>query len=189
MLFGGDGQVADNAESGLVDRLNDCVGSRGRLVMPIGGCGAGLPVQDVIGPRSVLSESSLRGIDMSTIAVPSAPTAGRRSFANLGVGPKILAAISVAVLVGAVVGVLGLQALSRASSSAQGIYTNNVAGVGATGNIRSGMAQARVDLANHALSATAADRAKYRQNLTKVMQNTNAAIAAYRANNPAGRRR
>ena len=40
----------------------------------------------------------LQGV-LSKLSVPRPPTAGRRSFANLGVGSKILAVISVAVLV------------------------------------------------------------------------------------------
>ena len=85
----------------------------------------------------------------------------RRFFADLSVNIKILAAIGVAVLVAITVGIVGLLALSSASASAQVISFNNVASIKAVGDIQSSTSQARLDLANHAISTDTATMDKY----------------------------
>src|SRR4051794_40512190 len=94
---------------------------------------------------------------MRTAAGTDTPTDKRRFFADLSVNTKILTAITVAVLVAVTVGIAGLRALSSASGSAQQIYASNVANVGAVGSIKAAMTQARVDLANQAISTDAAN--------------------------------
>jgi methyl-accepting chemotaxis protein len=123
---------------------------------------------------------------MSSTTVTGVPTAGRWSFADLSVNIKIMITIVIAVLVAVAVGITSLLALSRASASAQHIYTSNVVGTGAVGEISTAMATARLNLANHALSVDAAALAKYEQAFTDNVQSVDAALAAYRASNPAG---
>jgi methyl-accepting chemotaxis protein len=122
---------------------------------------------------------------MGTTAVNDAPAEKRRFFADLSVNTKILTGITVAVLVSVALGITGLLALSSTSASAQQIYVRNVANVGAVGDIKAAMTQARVDLANQAVSTDAAARAKYTQGFTTDVQAAEAAINAYRSHDPA----
>jgi methyl-accepting chemotaxis protein len=114
------------------------------------------------------------------------PARGRRTFADLGVNIKIVTAICVAVLVAVAVGLLALQALSSASASAQRIYSSNVASIKALGDLEAAMVQARVDVANHAISQDEPTMAKYAQAFETDLRNVDAAITAYRNSNPAG---
>ena len=123
--------------------------------------------------------------DMSTVA-SGAAVGRRRSFADLNVNAKILTAITIAVLVAVVVGIMGLRALSKASDSAQQIYSSNVAGVGQVGVIKAAMIQARVDLANHAISTDDATSAKYAQGFAADVQAADSAMASYSGGHPAG---
>jgi methyl-accepting chemotaxis protein len=123
---------------------------------------------------------------MSTIAGISAPVGKRRFFVDLSVNAKILTTIAIAVLVALVVGVMGLRALSRTSAEAQRIYTSNVIDVAAVGAIKTVMTQARVDLANHAISTDDANMAKYLQAFTADLQAADTAMTTYADNHPAG---
>ncbi|GIE48684.1 hypothetical protein Ani05nite_22180 [Amorphoplanes nipponensis] len=122
---------------------------------------------------------------MSTISTAGAP-ARRRSFADLGVKVKILAAVVLAVLVAVLVGTIGLRALSTVSDSAQRIYRSNVASVEAMGMIDAAMTQVRLDAANQAISTDAAGVAQYTDAVTAGLTEVGAGFAAYRASNPAG---
>src|SRR5882724_10909766 len=94
--------------------------------------------------------------EMDAVATAELDEARRFSFADLSVNAKISAAVGLAALVALVVGVTGLLALGKASNSAQLIYTSNVASIEAAGQIKAAVTQARVDLANQALSPDAA---------------------------------
>ncbi|MEU8233286.1 methyl-accepting chemotaxis protein [Actinoplanes sp. NPDC048967] len=89
------------------------------------------------------------------------PAAGRHFIADLGVNVKILATIAVAVVVAVTVGIVGLVALSAASASAHLLYTSNVAGIKAMGQLEATVRQARSDVANVALSQDDATAEKY----------------------------
>ncbi|WP_426513770.1 Tar ligand binding domain-containing protein [Dactylosporangium sp. McL0621] len=112
--------------------------------------------------------------------------ASRGWFANLSVRLKILTAIGVAAAVALAVGVTGLVALSNASAMAQRIYSNNVASVTAIAQIRGSFYQARIDLANQAVSQDAPTVAKYTDSFLQDLSNFEAAVAAYRGTGPAG---
>jgi methyl-accepting chemotaxis protein len=122
---------------------------------------------------------------MSTSTTSSAPTTGRRSFADLSVRLKVLAAVVVAVMVAVVVGLLGLNALSHASTAAQDIYGNNLASVEAIGVIDGAMTQVRSDVANQALSDPAGTE-KYTEAVTAGLRTVDAGLATYTASHPAG---
>jgi len=62
---------------------------------------------------------------MSVIA--TAPHPSRRRFGDLSTGVKILTAVGLASLVALTVGLVGLMALSKASSAARRIYSRNLA--------------------------------------------------------------
>jgi methyl-accepting chemotaxis protein len=110
----------------------------------------------------------------------------RRSFADWSVNVKIVAAIGVAVLIAVVVGIVALRALSAASTSAQLIYTSNLASVKAVGEIKSAMATVRLDLANHAISQDPATMARYTRAFADGQQAVDTAITAYERSNPVG---
>ncbi|WP_250034941.1 methyl-accepting chemotaxis protein [Paractinoplanes maris] len=112
--------------------------------------------------------------------------AGRRSFDDLGVSVKVLAAVSVAALVALSVGIMGLVALSNVSDSAQVIYTSNVSGVRSIGQIRAEISETRLDTAFHAISTTDAAMQKYAASFDEDVAGFAAAMAAYRKSGPAG---
>ncbi|MGX6600990.1 MCP four helix bundle domain-containing protein [Micromonosporaceae bacterium Da 78-11] len=116
-----------------------------------------------------------------TTAVSTATAArGRRTFADLSVNIKILAAVSIAVLAAVVVGIVGLRALSAASASADLIYSSNVASIKAVGQIEMTVRQARLDAANQALSQDAAGVTKYTEAFDTDLAAVAAAVTAYR---------
>jgi methyl-accepting chemotaxis protein len=122
---------------------------------------------------------------MTTITGSGTPVQARHFFADLKVNIKILTAVSIAVLVAITVGIVGLMALSTSSDSAQHIYSSNTS-VKAMGDIKAAMAQARVDLANHAISTDAATAAKYEQSFTVDLQTVDAGFTEYAGTNPTG---
>jgi methyl-accepting chemotaxis protein len=120
---------------------------------------------------------------MTSSSAASAPT-GRRSFGDLSVNVKILTAICVAVAVGVLVGVIGLNALGRASDSAQTLYRSNVAGVGAVGQMDASFVEARVAMASHAISQDDATQAKNLSTYEAAKEAFDGAMAAYKASGP-----
>ncbi|WP_438873024.1 methyl-accepting chemotaxis protein [Paractinoplanes toevensis] len=109
----------------------------------------------------------------------------RRSLADLSVSVKVVAAVGTAALVALIIGILGLTALSKASNSAELIYSSNVASIKAVGQVKAVILQARVDTANQALSVDAASTKKFTDAFTADLQNFTTAMAAYRASHPA----
>src|SRR4051794_34044997 len=133
--------------------------------------------------------SSGRGTVMTAITLSASagtgPAGPRRSFADLSVNVKVIAAVGTAAVVALAVGLLGLSSLSDASTSAQLIYRSNVASIKAVGQLQAVILQARVDAANQALSVDAAATKKFTDSFTTDMQNFTTAMAAYRASQPA----
>jgi methyl-accepting chemotaxis protein len=123
---------------------------------------------------------------MATVTYSAAPVRTRPSFADLKVNVKILTAISIAVLVALIVGITGLRALSAASGSAQVIYSSNVASIKAVGDLKASMIQARLDVANHAVSYDEATMAKYEQAFAADQQAVTDGFTAYADSHPAG---
>jgi methyl-accepting chemotaxis protein len=124
-----------------------------------------------------------------TITTDSIGTIGRPHrrtfFADLSVSVKVLTAVAVAALVALAVGIVGLVALSRSSDSAQLLYRSNLASVGALGQLKSAATQTRVDLANQAVSAEAADIRRFTDAFILDKQAVAAAMTAYRESMPA----
>ncbi|MFI5897532.1 methyl-accepting chemotaxis protein [Actinoplanes sp. NPDC051513] len=111
--------------------------------------------------------------------------ARRPSFADLSVSVKVLAAVGTAALVALIVGILGLMSLRDASNSAALISNSTVPSIKAVGHLRAIVLQARVDSANQALSVDAASTNKFADSFTTDLQDFTAAMADYRATNPA----
>jgi methyl-accepting chemotaxis protein len=123
---------------------------------------------------------------MSAITHIGAPDRGRRSFADLSVNVKIVLAIGVAVVVAVIVGVVALRALSSASGSAELIYSSNVTGVSAIGQVDAGLSQAQADVSAEAISQDAATKAQNKQDFTADQQAFAESMTAYRDSDPAG---
>ncbi|WP_449062347.1 methyl-accepting chemotaxis protein [Planomonospora algeriensis] len=81
------------------------------------------------------------------------PARTARSLAqDLSVRTKIIASVVIAVLVGSVVGVLGINALSSSNDNAQAMYSENITRLDIASQLRRYTVQMRLDVANHALS-------------------------------------
>ena len=122
---------------------------------------------------------------MSTAAAGTKPAGGRRFVADLSVKVKILGAVGVAVLVAVLVGLLGLRTLAHASASADRIYTTDLATVRAVAEMESGLAQARLETANHLISRDAAAKATYKAAFAESLRHFGEAMAAFRTSGPA----
>ena len=114
-----------------------------------------------------------------TIDTVSGRVRGRFSFADLRVNTKILVAVAVAGVVALAVGVTGLVALSRASSSAQKIYSGNLASVAALGDVRADMLQARLDATSHFVAPDKASKTAAAGAFATDVANVDKALAAY----------
>jgi methyl-accepting chemotaxis protein len=126
---------------------------------------------------------------MSVLALTEPVTAAgvrRRSFDDLSVSVKVLAAVSAAALVALVVGIMGLVALSNVSASARLIYQSNVASIKAVGLIRAQVSAVRLDTANQALSINDASTEKFTAKFNTDVAAFAAAMTAYRNSMPAG---
>ena len=123
---------------------------------------------------------------MTTITGTGTPVQTRHFFADLKVNVKILTAVSIAVLVAIIVGIVGLRSLSSASAAAQQISSSNVASIRAVGDINAAMTRARMDVANQAISTDNPTMDKYEQAFTVDLQDADTGFAAYAASRPAG---
>ncbi|MGW4944991.1 methyl-accepting chemotaxis protein [Actinoplanes sp. NPDC004185] len=119
------------------------------------------------------------------MSATTSPASGRHFVADLGVNVKIVTAIAVAVGVAVVVGVVGLTALSNASESAQLLYSSNVTGIKAMGQLDVTVKQARSDVANVAISQDDATADKYVAAFAADKQKFDAAYGAYDSSGPA----
>ena len=119
-----------------------------------------------------------------TTASVTAPGPRRRGLADVGVRPKITAAVGFAVLMGLIAGLLALAALGRTSDSAQALYHSNVASITAVGQLETAGARARLASANHKIWTDAERKTRFAQEFADRMREMDQAIAAYRASNP-----
>ncbi|MFI5953391.1 methyl-accepting chemotaxis protein [Cryptosporangium sp. NPDC051539] len=113
-------------------------------------------------------------------------SSGRTRFGDLSVKAKILGAVSVAVLMGVLVGAETLVALNSSSNRAQHLYSANIASIKALGDLDVAMRQVRVDLRDELISQDAPTIAKYTQAYQDDVTTVNEAVDAYRRTNPAG---
>jgi methyl-accepting chemotaxis protein len=111
---------------------------------------------------------------------PSTPTPAVRAWwGDRGVKTKVLAAVAVPAIAAGVIGVLGMQAMSDATAKAEALYTSNLKGVDAAGDIRGAVSALRI-LGRDAILSTGPEDAK--SNLDKLPAlgaDLEATIAAY----------
>jgi methyl-accepting chemotaxis protein len=103
-------------------------------------------------------------------------TRSRNVLADLGVRAKMAILVSVGVLVAVVVGLLALHGLGSAAAAARQIYTANVAGVAAVGDVSTAINQTRLDTANQLISRDQAHTTRYAKQFE-----TDAALGRHRA--------
>src|SRR4051794_12731325 len=118
-------------------------------------------VETLLSRRSRATRSRHRGYHMSA----SGTVASRRGVNDLSVRIKIAAVVALALLVAVMVGITGLSALGNTNADAQRMYSSNVAGAAAIGNVRAQALQTRLSVLNHALSHDQASMARYLQNV------------------------
>jgi methyl-accepting chemotaxis protein len=105
---------------------------------------------------------------------------------NLSVQVKIVLVAVVGVLIAMIIGTVALSALSGAASGAQRIYAVNLNNTGEVAAIQLAATQARVDVANNAISQDQATSAKYEKAFYADSDAFEAALAEYKDGNPAG---
>ncbi len=92
----------------------------------------------------------------------NASSPARRSplgwFRDLGVRTKILTAVGLTAVVAILIGVVGIRSLGASVDSADSIYTENVQGVDAVGDMRSSIADMRLDARNAVLGLSQEDK-------------------------------
>ncbi|MFB9880182.1 methyl-accepting chemotaxis protein [Planobispora siamensis] len=122
------------------------------------------------------------------MSTPAASQRAPRTFMSAvrdrGVGTKILASVVVAVLMGGLVGVLGITALSSSNDNAQAMYTDNFIGLESATKMRRLTIQLRLDTANHAVSVEASDKANYEAAIKDTESQLRKAVAEYAGRNP-----
>ncbi|GIF21526.1 methyl-accepting chemotaxis protein [Actinoplanes tereljensis] len=110
----------------------------------------------------------------------------RRTFEDLSVKFKIVSAIVVAIVVTVIVGVTGVVALRKSSTSAELIYSSNVASIRAVGQLKSAIYQTLLASSNQAISQNATQVATYTKSFTAHAAEFGTAMTAYQASQPAG---
>ncbi|NHC46709.1 methyl-accepting chemotaxis protein [Motilibacter aurantiacus] len=118
-------------------------------------------------------------------ATEKAAVGSRGGWARgLSVRTKILAAVTVAVLAGCVVGTLGIRGLAATNTEAQALYTENFAGLDQAAKMRRLMVQERLDVVNHGISFDQATMDTYEAAAEDTEQQLTAVIDEYAASNP-----
>jgi len=107
-------------------------------------------------------------------------------FADLSVNVKILSAVVIASAVAVLVGVTGLIGLSKTSSAAVQISTDNVTSLKAAAALRAAAEKAQSDSAYQALASDEAMAKSFADDLATDLAAYDAAMTAYRADGPAG---
>ncbi|MEU2351027.1 methyl-accepting chemotaxis protein [Modestobacter sp. NPDC049651] len=90
-------------------------------------------------------------------------TPARSPFRDAGIATKIIAAVSVAVLVAVVVGLLGLRSLGHTADATDEMYRKQLLGSAAVETVRSEFYAVRLAGTNYAIAPDAAARAGYLQ--------------------------
>jgi methyl-accepting chemotaxis protein len=117
--------------------------------------------------------------------VTTSSTAARPSLVSWlgdrGVSTRILAAVLLAAVVGAVVGVVGIAALASTNAATTAMYERNFAGLQNAATLRRAMVQMRLDVTNHALSTDDAIMAGFEDRIGASESELREALAAYTA--------
>ncbi|GAA4372057.1 methyl-accepting chemotaxis protein [Nocardioides caricicola] len=105
---------------------------------------------------------------------PEAAASGRparfrplRRFNDLGVRPKVLSAVAVGAVVSVTIGVMGLVSLSKSADQADLLYSSNVKGVDALGDLQVAVGDMRIQARSAALAPTPEERADAAQKVAE----------------------
>ena len=101
-------------------------------------------------------------------------------FNNRGVSTRILAAIGVAAVVSVLVGGIGLLALGRTNSEADGLYATNIATIEIASTLRRSVLEMRLAATNQALSAGTQEISKFDAATKDAEASARAALASWR---------
>jgi len=114
---------------------------------------------------------------MST--TPARRTTARSWIRDRGVSTRILTAVLLASLVGALVGVTGIAALARTNDATASLYRENVIGLQNAAAIRRATVEMRFALANHMIADGSADKDAAEQQIAAAEAEVRDAVAAY----------
>ena len=114
---------------------------------------------------------------MST--TPTRRTTASSWIRDRGVSTRILTAVLLASLVGAVVGVMGIAALARTNDATASLYRDNFIGLQNAATIRRATVEMRFALANHVIANSPADKDAAEQKITAAEAEVRDAVAAY----------
>ena len=119
-------------------------------------------------------------------SITMASNAGIRSVVrDLSVRTKILLTVALAGVVALIIGISGIIAVNQSSASADDLY-GNVDATGAVGELEAAMLQARLNLANHAISQDKSSMDEYEAAFNENVTAVDAAFATYLATHPVG---
>jgi len=107
-----------------------------------------------------------------------------RSFRDLRVGVKILAAVALMTAVAVAVGVLGIRALATSSAETQSMYARQLLGVKEAEAMRAGVYAVRLNTANYGASTSAEDRQEYAAARAEAREAVQGAAERYLATAP-----
>nr|WP_240933438.1 methyl-accepting chemotaxis protein [Cellulomonas sp. IC4_254] len=102
-----------------------------------------------------------------------------RWIADRGIATKIVAAVLVAVVVGAAVGVLGISALSRTNDATSSMYRDNFTGLQYAATIRRATVEMRFGLANHVIARDDAAKDAAEEKIAAAESEVRDAVEAY----------
>jgi methyl-accepting chemotaxis protein len=112
----------------------------------------------------------------------------RTWWADRAVRTKVLSAVAVAALVGVVIGVLGLTALSSAAQRSESLYTGNIAGLAAVADMRAAIGDVRLASRDALLTPSPEDAERILAGMPEFDEEFRAAAKAYADSGPAAER-
>jgi methyl-accepting chemotaxis protein len=112
----------------------------------------------------------------------------RSWWGNRAVRTKVLSAVSVAALVGVLIGVIGLSTLSAAAQRSQDLYDHNVRGLAAVADMRKSLGDARVAIRDALLTPSAEEADRMLAGIPELEARFAAGAEAYAASSPSAGR-
>jgi methyl-accepting chemotaxis protein len=122
---------------------------------------------------------------MNTRTAERPPRSAWSRAQDLSVRTKIITSVVIAALVGMVVGVLGISALSSSNDDSQAMYSDNFVGLDTAAELEELTLQMRLDAVNHAVSVDAAAKAGYASAAEKTESELRVVAAEYGRRDPA----
>src|SRR5436305_14421888 len=135
--------------------------------------------------RTTVTTTASPGHRPGPIAPEGIGSASPRAWwGDRGVKTKVLAAVAVASLVAVVIGVMGLSALGASADSSRMLYASNIAGLTASADMRTAIADVRIASRNALLEPDRAQAGHILDSITDLADQYRAAHDAYTRSYP-----